>query len=167
MSVLGREPRTIGRPVSRRSLAGTEPASPATAREPTTRPAPAASPAAESVRSYLGPGCVLKGDFIGGGSLECQGTVKGKIELTEDIVIGERGTVEARVRARNVTINGRLDGSATGSKRVEVGATGHVLGDICAPAVAFAEGAFFEGNVEMRRVDDDDATGPDSARASS
>jgi cytoskeletal protein CcmA (bactofilin family) len=60
------------------------------------------------------------------------------------------GRAEAQLSARRIIINGRLEGDAIGSEKVEVGASGHVEGDVRATAVLFAEGAFFEGNVEMR-----------------
>ena len=105
-----------------------------------------------AARSYLGPGCVLEGEIRGAGSLECHGSVDGTIELPGDIVIGERGCAKATLTGGRVVVDGVLEGDAIGASRVEVGATGHVTGDIRAPSVAFAEGAVFEGNVEMRSV---------------
>ena len=102
--------------------------------------------------SYLGPGCVLEGNMQGRGSLQCQGSIDGAISLDDEITIGERGTAVAQLEARRIVINGRLQGNALGGEKVEVGASGHVQGDIRAPAVAFSEGAFFEGNLEMGTV---------------
>jgi cytoskeletal protein CcmA (bactofilin family) len=65
-------------------------------------------------------------------------------------LIGTEGSATAQLTARRIVINGRLVGDAIGSDKVEVGASGHVEGDVRATAVLFAEGAFFEGNVEMR-----------------
>lgn len=106
-------------------------------------------------RSYLGPGCVLDGEIRGKGSLECHGTVTGVIELDGDVTVGERGVARARISGSRVVIDGILEGDATGTARVEVGSTGQVTGDIRAPNVAFAEGAAFEGNVEMRTARSD------------
>jgi cytoskeletal protein CcmA (bactofilin family) len=101
-------------------------------------------------RSYLGPGCVLDGEISGKGSLECHGSVTGRIELDGDIVIGQRGNAKADLHGSKVIVEGVLVGNAHGSDRVEVGAAGQVTGDIRAPRVSFGEGAIFEGNVEMR-----------------
>ncbi len=105
---------------------------------------------ASSARSYLGPGCVFEGDIRGSGSLECHGTVTGTVTLDGEVVIGERGRAKATLCGERIVIDGFLDGDASGMQKVEVGATGQVTGDIRAPSVAFAEGAVFEGNVEMR-----------------
>lgn len=109
-------------------------------------------------RSYLGPGCVFDGEIRGRGSLECHGAITGDVSLEGDVVIGERGTAIAKLNGRRIRIDGRLEGNAVGVEKVEVGAAGHVQGDIRAPSVAFAEGAFFEGNVEMRSMSGDAGT---------
>ena len=103
-------------------------------------------------RVNRGDGRRYRGEIRGAGSLECHGSVTGMIELTGDIVIGESGRAKATLTGGRVVVDGILEGDAIGASRVEVGATGHVTGDIRAPAVAFAEGAVFEGNVEMRSV---------------
>ena len=127
---------------------------------PATRPPPAQRPLRPAPatlglagkRSFLGEGCEFNGDLSGEGSFECRGKFKGTIDIEEDVVIGQGGVATAQLKAHRITIEGRLEGNATGGEKVEVGATGHVEGDVRAPAVQFAEGAFFEGNVEMRRA---------------
>jgi cytoskeletal protein CcmA (bactofilin family) len=88
----------------------------------------------------------------GAGSFECGGRFEGTIDIAGDLVVRHGGSAKAELKARRISIEGRLTGNATGSEKVEVGASGHVEGDVRAPAVQFAEGAFFEGNVEMRRA---------------
>ena len=127
------------------------------------------APAPADGRSYLGAGCELIGDFTGEGSFECGGSFDGAIDISGDVVIGHGGTANAQLKARRISINGRLHGDATGTEKVEVGASGHVEGDVRAPAVQFAEGAFFEGNVEMRRAEgaeeESDSAGDDEPAA--
>lgn len=106
-------------------------------------------------RSVLGSGCRLEGKVAGSGSLECRGRLEGEVSLDGDVVIGEGGDVKARVSARRVTVSGSLEGDALGREKVEVGSTGKMQGDIRSPSVSFAEGAFFEGNVEMRSVEEE------------
>ncbi len=108
---------------------------------------------ANRTRSYLGPGCVFDGDIRGSGSLECHGSVTGTVTLDGEVVIGERGRAKGTLCGDRITVDGYLEGDASGIQKVEVGATGQVTGDIRAPSVVFAEGAVFEGNVEMRATD--------------
>ncbi len=108
---------------------------------------------ANRTRSYLGPGCVFDGDIRGSGSLECHGSVTGTVTLDGEVVIGERGRAKGTLCGDRITVDGYLEGDASGIQKVEVGATGQVTGDIRAPSVVFAEGAVFEGNLEMRATD--------------
>ena len=124
---------------------------PAPTPRPRPHPAPQPSPESAPKSSFLGEGCEFEGDLRGRGSFECGGTFKGTIDVEEDLVIGHGGVATAQLKARRINIEGRLEGDASGGEKVEVGASGHVEGDVRAPAVQFAEGAFFEGNVEMRR----------------
>jgi cytoskeletal protein CcmA (bactofilin family) len=86
-----------------------------------------------------------------------------------EVLIGSEGRATAQLTARRIVINGHLEGDAIGSEKVEVGASGHVEGDVRATAVLFAEGAFFEGNVEMRtaRSKKQDPPGKDGADSNS
>ena len=160
MSIFGKKPENQSQGSIRPS-----PTSPLLRKTLRSGPAPAAA----AGRSYLGAGCELIGDFTGEGSFECGGLFDGTIDISGDVVISHGGTAKAQLKARRISIDGRLHGDAIGTEKVEVGASGHVEGDVRAPAVQFAEGAFFEGNVEMRRPEgaeeEGDSAGDDEAAA--
>ena len=147
MAIFGKKPPAPQKPPVASKPQQPAPVPPAAA--PPEPPRPKA-PAVDPNRSVLGPGCDLDGEIRGSGSLECSGKIKGVVELDGEILIGMEGRAEAQLTARRIIINGRLEGDAIGNEKVEVGASGHVEGDVRATAVLFAEGAFFEGNVEMR-----------------
>lgn len=160
MAIFGKKP-----PAPKSAPVTSRPPQPAPAAPPPPPPAPAKSPAPEPNRSFLGPGCILEGEIRGDGSLECRGRIAGSVEMDGEVLIGTEGSATAQLIARRIVINGRLEGDAIGSEKVEVGASGHVEGDVRATAVLFAEGAFFEGNVEMRtaRSKKQDQPGKDGA----
>ncbi len=136
---------------------------------PQPKPQPKASTppvAAAEKRSFLGKGCKFKGKLTGKGSFECGGSLEGDVDITGDASVSHGGSAKAQLRARRISIDGRLDGNAIAVEKVEVGASGHVEGDVRAPAVQFAEGAFFEGNVEMRRPKSDAGASDDEKRGS-
>ncbi|MEA2690842.1 MAG: hypothetical protein QOJ16_229, partial [Acidobacteriota bacterium] len=66
------------------------------------------------------------------------------------VVIGAEGVVRGPVSGRVVKVAGRVTGNVRGSDRVEVGPAATLEGDISAPRVVIAEGAFFKGKVEMQ-----------------
>ena len=76
------------------------------------------------------------------------------MRLDGRVVVGEKGGVKGEIDGRSVLVAGRVEGPVRGSERVEVGGTGRLEGDISAPRVTIAEGAFFKGKVEMGGQDE-------------
>ena len=67
----------------------------------------------------------------------------------KQVVIGEKGQLQAEVEAQIVTIRGKLEGDCSASSKVEITGTGKVYGNISAPRIAVAEGAIFRGASNM------------------
>jgi len=118
----------------------------------TPRPQPSsrsndAQPAFEG--TFLGPKTSIEGTVTGSEPVLIEGHVKGAINLSGDLRIGTQARVEAKVHARNVMVEGRLNGDVTADDRVELIASSTVDGNIKAPKIVVAEGARFRGNVDM------------------
>jgi cytoskeletal protein CcmA (bactofilin family) len=58
------------------------------------------------------------------------------------------------VHAKNVTVEGRLNGDVSADDRVELVASATVDGNIKAPKIVVAEGAKFRGSVDMGKPKD-------------
>jgi cytoskeletal protein CcmA (bactofilin family) len=99
--------------------------------------------------TVLGPNVTVEGTITGSEPVFVEGTVRGKIQLSSDLLVGTKGRVEATVHARNVTIEGRLTGDVSADDRVELVASATVDGNIKAPKIIVAEGAKFRGSVDM------------------
>lgn len=97
--------------------------------------------------SVLGAEAVLRGELSGGGDYIVLGRVEGDSNLDSTVVLERSGTWQGRLQARSVIIAGTLEGEAVAAERVELTASARVRGDICAPSVAIAEGAVFEGQI--------------------
>ena len=104
--------------------------------------------------TFLGANTVIEGTVSGSEAVLIEGTVRGKINLTGDLRIGTKARVEAQVHARNVTIEGRLNGDVSADDKVELIASATVDGNIKAPKIVVAEGAKFRGSVDMGRPKD-------------
>jgi cytoskeletal protein CcmA (bactofilin family) len=65
------------------------------------------------------------------------------------VVISEEGTIEGKVRAPRLLINGELRGDVVDSKLVVLGPRARVHGNIEAEKFAINEGAHFYGHVQM------------------
>jgi cytoskeletal protein CcmA (bactofilin family) len=110
----------------------------------------AAAPAATSPRgSVLGATLRFKGDLVADEDLVVQGQIEGSILHTRSLTIGTDGAMKGDIRARRIVIEGTVTGDLYALECVTVRSTGHVNGSIYAPRVAIAEGAQFNGKVDM------------------
>ena len=115
---------------------------------PRPAPRPGETPLAAG-GTYFGPNVVIDGTVSGSEPVVVEGTIKGRINVTNDLRIGTKARVEATVHAKNVTVEGKLTGDVSADERVELVASATVDGNIKAPKIIVADGARFRGNVDM------------------
>lgn len=128
-----------------RDIPATSPAKEAETATAAREPRP---PVARSAN--IGQSVTIKGTLVGKEDLTIDGKVEGKIQLEEHMLtIGEHGIIQADVQAKNIVINGKLEGNASADDKVEISAAGSVQGDIRAPRVAILDGATFKGGIDM------------------
>jgi cytoskeletal protein CcmA (bactofilin family) len=115
--------------------------------------------------TFIGPNVTIEGTVTGTEPISIEGTVRGRIDLQSDLVVGTKARIEATVHARNVTVEGKLTGDISADDRVELVASATVDGNIKAPKIVVAEGAKFRGSVDMgSRVPKEDAAAPAKAK---
>ena len=108
------------------------------------------SPAQRHRLTHVAAGTRLAGEVTGATELLIEGELRGEIRVEAAVTVGAEGAVEGPVTAPVVRVSGRVVGNVIASDRVEVSPSGSVEGDISAPRIVIAEGAFFKGRVEMR-----------------
>ncbi|MGQ9672747.1 MAG: bactofilin family protein [Candidatus Aminicenantales bacterium] len=101
-------------------------------------------------RTVIGPEVLIEGEIKGQQDVVIEGQVRGKIHLSSsDLVVTERGRVEANIQARNITIQGEVNGDIEASNRVSIESTGRMKGNISAGIIAIQDGARFKGTVKI------------------
>lgn len=150
----------------------TTPVAPATPQPVETAPAvapfsaPAPAPAAVT-SSRITPGLRLKGEISGREDLWIGGSVDGKLRMESGrVVVGASGKVQGEIEAREVVIEGKVDGNLRAAERLEISSTGTVDGDAAAPRVAVQEGAVFNGSIEVLRAGESRSISQSSGAAS-
>jgi len=114
--------------------------------------------------AVIGSSIVIKGDISGAEDILIHGRVEGTIRLeSHNVKIGENGNIAADVTAREIDVEGNVEGDLIGHEKIVVRASGQVAGNIKAPKVVLEEGSQFRGSVEM----DVDANNGSSAFGSS
>lgn len=100
---------------------------------------------------FLDNGSHLTGELRFQDTFRIDGKVAGKILSDGNLIVGEKGEIEAEVRVRSVCIAGLLRGTIRDAQRVEIASTGKVYGDINTQALVVEDGAVFEGCCSMER----------------
>jgi cytoskeletal protein CcmA (bactofilin family) len=97
----------------------------------------------------IGPTLVVRGEVTAQEDLLIRGRVEGTIEHNQVLTVHSEGIVHAVVRAKEIHIEGTVEGDLFGTERISVCVTGRVVGNVVAPRVAVLEGAHFKGMVDM------------------
>jgi cytoskeletal protein CcmA (bactofilin family) len=100
-------------------------------------------------KTVIGASFVVDGEITGSEDVVVEGTVKGRIATRESLVVEATGVLEADVESASVEIAGQVTGNVVAAERVELKADSKVRGDLRAPRILIADGARFQGSVDM------------------
>jgi len=100
--------------------------------------------------SVLGPTLRFRGELSAQEDLIVQGSVDGSITHTQSLIIGTEGSMKGDIRARVIVVEGKVEGDLYATESVTIRASAKVKGNVFAPRVGIAEGALFQGQVEMQ-----------------
>jgi cytoskeletal protein CcmA (bactofilin family) len=83
------------------------------------------------------------------GDLRVAGVVEGEVEVTGDVEIDDMARVKASLSGQDVNIRGHVDGAVVARKRLIVGRSGSLIGDVRVARLVIQDGARFSGKVAM------------------
>src|SRR5574340_1197168 len=102
----------------------------------------------------LEPGMEFEGKMtVTFGMVRINTHIKGEVECAGLVVLADQGEVEGIIRARFISIAGKVKGTIHASEKVEIKATGVVLGDIHTPSLFIMPGGYFDGECNMPVAD--------------
>jgi cytoskeletal protein CcmA (bactofilin family) len=103
----------------------------------------------------MGQSLIIKGELSGGEDLTLDGRVEGKVSLPDHVLtVGPNANLDAEIVAKSVIIIGTVKGNVSAREKFELRPGGTMEGQLVAPKVAMAEGATFNGKIEMPKKGD-------------
>lgn len=100
----------------------------------------------------IGAGLKIRGEISGSSDVYLDGEATGKIRITgARITIGPKGRVQADLDAKEIVVNGSVQGNLKADARLRLGSSSQVEGALAAPSVGIEDGARFRGKVEVTR----------------
>jgi len=97
----------------------------------------------------LGPRDVLQGRLEIQGDLKIAGNVEGDLKASGDVTIDSGANIQAAIEGANVSVRGQVTGNVTARKRLTLGGSGHLNGDVRVSRLTVEDGATLNGNVTM------------------
>ena len=97
----------------------------------------------------LGPRDVLQGKLEIQGDLKIQGNVEGELKATGDVTIDSGANIQASIEGSNVSVRGQVNGNVTARRRLTLGGSGRLNGDVKVARLTVEDGATLNGNVTM------------------
>ena len=102
--------------------------------------------------TIIGPSIVIRGDITSDEAITLHGRVKGHIVMRNaPLTVSEVAQVNGSIRGNRVVIGGTMKGTVLMSERLELRPTAHVEGSLSADSVILADGARFDGLIDMAR----------------
>ena len=95
--------------------------------------------------TVIGADATFKGELTFESSANVLGTVEGSINAKGRIHVAKGADCKATVAAKEVAVEGHIDGNVEAEDRVEILADGCITGDVVAARMNMAEGASING----------------------
>ncbi len=97
----------------------------------------------------LGPRDILQGRLEVQGDLRIAGNVEGDLKASGDVSIEPGATIQAAIEGANVSVRGQVTGNVTARKRLTLGGSGLLQGDVRVSRLTVEDGATLNGSVVM------------------
>ncbi len=102
--------------------------------------------------AFIDEGSEIEGKYTFSGTVMLNGRFRGEIVSNDTLIVGEKGVVNAAIRAGVVLVSGEVVGNVSASERVELRGSARMYGDVEAPVVVIEEGVLFEGHCRMTKA---------------
>ncbi|MEO8514499.1 MAG: polymer-forming cytoskeletal protein [Ignavibacteria bacterium] len=112
-------------------------------------PAPNKSASSKDIKTLIGEGCKVEGNFFIPTATRIDGTIKGDLTGDSGIVIGHTGRIIGSVCASEVIVYGNVDGNIE-TNRLELKKGSRVSGDMTVNNLITEQGCTFNGKCSMK-----------------
>ena len=99
--------------------------------------------------TLISEGCKIEGTLYGSGNFMINGEVAGDCDIDGTVTLAHDGVWRGTIKAEAVIVAGTIEGDIEARGRVEINATARISGTVSGNAIAVAEGAVIEGDINV------------------
>lgn len=103
----------------------------------------------DRIEVTVGPTAKFSGDLECDGIVRIDGVYEGSIKTAGNVIISEKGRVDAHIEAENVSVSGQAKGSIVAKGRLEILAKGKVWADVTVTSFLLDDGGKLHGGLKM------------------
>ena len=103
--------------------------------------------------TYIAPSTKIVGAISGQGEYIFCGTVEGDCEIDGLLTLAQGGHWNGTLKATDIIISGSVEGDVIATQRVEISSTARITGSLSGSAIAVADGAVIEGEIQISKDD--------------
>ncbi|HTO09124.1 MAG TPA: polymer-forming cytoskeletal protein [Myxococcota bacterium] len=103
----------------------------------------------QDLQTFLDSGTSFEGKISFTGAVRIDGHFRGTASADGTLVVGETGTIDAKLEVRELLVLGSVVGEVTAKERVEVGPNGRLDGIVRTPRIKVVDGAQISAKIEM------------------
>ena len=105
--------------------------------------------------TIVGTGVTLSGRLEAKHNIQINGSFSGEVIAEGDVIVGERGEVNAPISAKNITIAGIVNGDVNVVNELDILSSGKVFGNISAKVLSIKPGGILSGKSIMHATVED------------
>jgi cytoskeletal protein CcmA (bactofilin family) len=102
--------------------------------------------------SVIAAGTAIEGKFSSEENVRLDGKVKGEVKCSRRLVMGQSGRIEGKVRSKDATIMGTIEGELWVEGSLHLQSTAYVKGTIIAREMTVDEGARYIGECKIGEI---------------
>ncbi len=103
------------------------------------------------INTVIGVGTVVDGNLTTKETTRIDGQVNGDVFSNGNIIVGDQGSVNGSITAYSVFASGKVVGNVMVKDKIDITATGSIIGDIYTKLLSIDEKAVFQGQCKMNQ----------------
>lgn len=102
-----------------------------------------------NINTVIAEEMIIAGNISGEESIRIDGRVKGDLNITSTVILGEKSVIEGDIYTNHIVLYGKAIGNIS-CKSLDIKTTGHLIGNIDTESIDIEKGGIVNGLITMK-----------------